>query len=291
MVAETVISDVEEKIKTNLTVWEDLLNWPARNQDFLVEHFLNFAFASIIFIFSILLSKFAAKSLTKILNAKNVDKTICVFVTKMLRYFIIGLGTLTSLNYLGIETTSFIALIGAAGLAVGLALQGALSNFAAGILIVMLRPFKAGEYIATSGIEGTINSVDIFSTSFVTFDNKFVIVPNASILSSNITNYSRKATRRIDLVVGVSYDANIKEVKTILENAIKVTAKILPAPEPQIAVAELGDSSVNFIARPWVKSDDYWTVRFALIEQIKISLDEAGISIPFPQMDVHLNNK
>jgi small conductance mechanosensitive channel len=202
----------------------------------------------------------------------------------MVRYVIIAFVIIAALSKIGVETTSFVAIIGAAGLAVGLALQGSLSNFASGVLIIALRPFKAGEYIEAAGTGGVVESVQIFSTTLTTADNKYVVVPNSSILSGNIVNYSRKPTRRIDLVVGVSYSADLAKTKAVLEAVLAANSKILPTPAPQIAVAELADSSVNLVVRPWVNGGDYWPVRFELMEAIKNGLDEAGIEIPFPQM-------
>ena len=182
-----------------------------------------------------------------------------------------------------------IALLGAAGLAVGLALQGSLSNFASGVLIIVLRPFKSGEYIEAAGTAGSVDSVQIFATTLTTPDNKIVVVPNSAILGGNIVNYSRMPERRIDLTVGVSYAADLAKTKAVLEKVLQANSGVLEEPAPQVAVAELADSSVNLVVRPWVKSEDYWTVRFELMEALKNGLDEAGIEIPFPQMDVHLD--
>jgi small conductance mechanosensitive channel len=191
----------------------------------------------------------------------------------------------------GIETTSFIAILGAAGLAIGLALQGSLSNFASGVLIIMLRPFKSGDYIEAAGKSGSVEKIEIFATELRTPDNKVVIVPNSSIMSGAITNYSREATRRIDLVIGVDYDADLKQAKQVLQSVLEADDRILKDPAYTVAVSELADSSVNFVVRPWVKTPDYWAVYFDLMENIKLALDEANINIPYPQMDVHVQKE
>jgi len=189
---------------------------------------------------------------------------------------------------LGVNTTSFLTIIGAAGLAVGLALKDSLSNFAAGVMLVLFRPFTIGDVVSTAGITAKVEKITIFNTLFCTPDNQLVIVPNNKIISDIITNINAKDTRRIDLVVGISYTDDMIQTKNILEGLAKADTRILTDPATTIAVAELADSSVNLVFRPWVKTDDYWAVRFDLTENIKNALDEAGISIPFPQQDVHL---
>jgi small conductance mechanosensitive channel len=189
---------------------------------------------------------------------------------------------------LGINTTSFLTVIGAAGLAVGLALKDSLSNFAAGVMLVLFRPFTIGDVVSTAGITAKVEKINIFNTLFCSPDNQLIIVPNNKIISDIITNINAKDTRRIDLTVGISYSDDISKTKEILEKLAKEDSRILVDPAPAIAVAELADSSVNLVFRPWVKTQDYWNVRFELTEKIKNTLDEAGISIPFPQQDVHL---
>ena len=179
-------------------------------------------------------------------------------------------------------------MVAAAGLAVGLALQGSLSNFAAGFLIILFRPFKAGDYVEIAGTSGTVSDVSIFTTTLTTPDNKTVIVPNGNITNGNITNYSTQSTRRIDMVVGVGYDDDLSKVKKTLENLVKADKRILKDPACTIAVSELADSSVNLVLRPWVNSADYWVVKFDLIEAIKTTFDKEGISIPYPQQDMRI---
>ena len=195
---------------------------------------------------------------------------------------------LAALGQLGIQTTSFIAVIGAAGLAIGLALQGSLSNFAAGFLMIIFRPFKVGDYIEGAGVAGTVETIHIFTTQLLTPDNKTVIIPNASLTADNITNYSAKGTRRVDFVFGIGYGDDIDKAKKIMADILAKDERIFKDPVPKIALVELADSSVNFVVRPWVKVEDYWDVYFDTTENIKKSFDAEGISIPFPQHDVHV---
>jgi small conductance mechanosensitive channel len=188
----------------------------------------------------------------------------------------------------GIETTSFIAVLGAAGLAVGLALQGSLANFAGGVLILLFRPFKAGEFIEGGGVSGTVQEIQIFSTILKTGDNKVIIVPNGVLSNGTITNYSREARRRVDFVFGVSYDADLKRTREVLKGVLDADARIHADPEPLIVVSALGDNAVDFTVRAWVDAGDYWGVFFDTNEKAKEALDAAGIGIPYPQRDVHL---
>jgi len=263
------------------------LNWIADNQDVIFHYGMNILFAIITLIIGLMVARLVAGGVSKVLTKRELDKTIIDFISSMVRYVVIAFVVIAALSRIGVETTSFVAIIGAAGLAVGLALQGSLSNFASGVLIIALRPFKAGEYIEAAGTAGVVESVQIFSTTLTTADNKYVVVPNSSILGGNIVNYSRKPTRRIDLMIGVSYSADLAKTKAVLEAVLAANSKVLPTPAPQVAVAELADSSVNLVVRPWVNGGDYWPVRFELMEAIKNGLDEAGIDIPFPQMDIH----
>lgn len=195
---------------------------------------------------------------------------------------------IAALATLGVQTTSFIAVIGAAGLAIGFALQGSLSNFAAGVMIIIFRPFKVGDYVEVGGASGTVEAIHIFSTIVNTPDNKKIIIPNSRVSGDTITNYSANDIRRVDLVVGVSYGDDIRKAKQILEKILSEEQRILKDPPFTIGVMELADSSVNFAVRPWVKTSDYWAVYFDLTERVKTTFDENGISIPFPQRDIHL---
>lgn len=225
----------------------------------------------------------------KALDKRGMEPTIAGFTCNIIYALLMTIIIIATLGQLGIQTASFVAIIGAAGLAVGLALQGSLANFAAGVLMIMFRPCKVGDFIEAAGTNGVVNEISIFATTLKTGDNKTVIVPNSAIMGGNITNFSTAPTRRIDLVIGVSYEADLKKTKEVIKKVIDENSLILKDPAPTIAVAELADSSVNLVVRPWVNSGDYWPVRFELTENIKVQLDEAGIAIPFPQMDVHLH--
>lgn len=233
-------------------------------------------------------AKLFRKIIEKILANRNVDATIGSFVGNLAYYTLLAFVVLAALGQLGIQTTSFVAIIGAAGLAVGLALQGSLANFAAGFLMIIFRPFKVGDVIEGAGTSGTVEKIQIFTTQLLTPDNKTVIIPNASLTAGNIVNYSTTGTRRVDMVFGIGYADDIDKAKQIITEAIAEDERILNNPAPLVAVSELADSSVNFVARPWAKTEDYWGVYFDLTETIKKRFDQAGISIPFPQRDVHV---
>jgi small conductance mechanosensitive channel len=250
---------------------------------------LNIFFALLIFIFGKMIVSIIIKVLTKVLSKTKMDNILLDFVTSIIKTILVLFVVIASLNQLGVDTTSLIALLGAAGLAIGLALQGSLQNFAAGVMLLIFRPFKAGDFIEAGGVAGIVESISIFTTVMRTGDNKEVIVPNGGIYGGSITNFSARDTRRIDLVFGIGYDDDIKQAKEIIQEIVNSDSRILKDPETLIAVSELADSSVNFVVRPWVNSGDYWAVKFDLTEKIKLTFDEKGISIPYPQMDVHLN--
>jgi small conductance mechanosensitive channel len=224
----------------------------------------------------------------KMMVKGDVDETLISFVGNLTYITLLAFVIIAALNQLGIQTTSFIAVIGAAGLAIGLALQGSLANFAAGVLMIIFRPFKAGDFIEGAGVAGVVEGVQIFATQLKTPDNKTIIVPNAKMMGDNITNYSAKDTRRVDMVIGVGYGDDLKKVREILEDILAKDDRILEDPAPTIGVLELGDNSVNFAVRPWVKTEDYWGAYFDVTETVKRRFDEEGISIPYPQRDVHL---
>ncbi len=236
------------------------------------------------------LVKLILRLITVALEKSKVEDTVRIFVTNLLNTLLMILVFIAAINQLGIETTSIIAVLGAAGLAIGLALQGSLSNFAAGILIVIYRPYKVGDYIEAGNHAGTVKDIQIFSTVLKTPDNKIVVVPNGSIMNGSIVNYSGQDTRRVDLIISCSYEDDIDKVRSVLEDILKKEKRILKDPKPQIAVAELADSSVNFIFRPWVKRTDYLPVYYSLLEEVKKRFDKEGISIPYPQSDVHIRN-
>lgn len=234
------------------------------------------------------LAKVISNGLVSAMTKNNVDQTICKFVGSLIYGILFAFVIIAALGQLGIQTASFVAIIGAAGLAVGFALQGTLSNFAAGVLLILFRPIRSGDFVEAAGEAGVVSEVGIFSTIMKTGDNKVIIIPNSNIMCGNITNYSLEEQRRIDLVVGIAYDADILQAKKLLEEIIANESRVLKDPATTIAVAELADSSVNFVVRPWVASGDYWPTKFSLLETIKLRFDEAGIGIPFPQMDIHL---
>jgi small conductance mechanosensitive channel len=238
------------------------------------------------------IGKWVAGLLTKgvrtLMQKQEVDKTLETFVGNLVRMVLMVFVIIAAIGAVGVQTTSLIAVLGAAGLAVGLALQGSLSNFAAGVLIVLFRPYKVGDFVEAAGVAGSVVEVQILTTILKTGDNKQVIVPNSQIMSSIITNYSANDTRRVDLVIGVSYDDDLDKTRKVLEELVAADDRILDDPAVTIAVSTLADSSVNFVVRPWVKTSDYWGVMFDLTEAIKKRFDQEGISFPFPQQDVHL---
>jgi len=247
--------------------------------------------AALIILFGYWIAKSVSNKVSKGMEDKKVDATVSRFIGKLLFSILFILVVLAALSQIGIQVTSFIAILGAAGLAVGLALQGSLSNFASGVLLVLFRPIKAGDFVEAGGVAGSVKEISIFSTVLGTGDNKVVIVPNSSVMSGPITNYSTMPTRRVDMVVGISYDADIRLAKQILEQLANEDERVLKDPAVTIAVAELADSSVNLVFRPWVNSGDFWPVKFSMTERIKLAFDEAGIGIPYPQMDIHMPSK
>jgi len=223
----------------------------------------------------------------KMLEKAKTDAAIISFVSSLTFTLIIILAVLAALAKFGVQTASFVAILGAAGFAVGFALQGSLANFAAGILILVLRPFKVGDYVEGAGVAGSIKKIDLFTTVMATPDNIKIMVPNGKLFGDIIKNYTAFDTRRIDLVIGIGYSSDIQKAQEVMLEIIKADEKILTDPEPQIAVSELADSSVNFVVRPWVKKEDYWSVRFDLTRKIKEAFDKNDIEIPFPQRMVH----
>lgn len=267
----------------------DQLMSPETVQNFLIPWGTNLVFAIVIFI----VGRWVARGITglarKLLVRAKVDEILVNFITSILHAALLLFVVIAALDRLGVDTTSLIALLGAAGLAVGLALQNSLANFASGVMLIVFRPFKAGDFVEAGGTMGVVEVINIFSTTMRTGDNREVIVPNGAIYGSNIINYSARETRRIDLVFGVGYDDDLRKAREIMQQVIDADERILKDPEVVIAVNELGASSVDFVVRPWVKSDDYWAVRWDLIEKIKVAFDENGITIPYPQRDVHLH--
>ena len=238
--------------------------------------------ALIILVLGLFLIKLVVKSSNKIMTKRGVDVTLQKFLVNLGSWGLKILLFITVISQLGVATTSFAAIIGAAGLAIGLALQGSLGNFAGGVLIMIFKPFRIGDLIEAQGEMGVVKEIDIFTTKLTGLSNKIIIIPNGSLSNGNIVNYSTEGTRRVDLVAGVSYDADIKETKKVLINILEKHDKVLKDPAPSVTVMELADSSVNFAVRPWSKTEHYWDVYFEVTESIKLELDKAGIEIPYP---------
>jgi small conductance mechanosensitive channel len=244
--------------------------------------------AILIFFVGKWLSGKITKLLVKLLKRHEVDAALTGFLGNMAYYVLMVVVIIAAVGQLGINTTSFLTIIGAAGLAIGLALKDSLNNFASGVMIILFRPFGIGDVVTVGGVTGKVQSIAIFNTILTTGDNQRVIVPNGNIINSVITNITANDTRRIDLVVGIGYGDDIAKAKQVLTDIVNADNRIMSEPSPVIAVSELADNSVNLIVRPWVKTSEYWNVHFDLLENIKRTFDAEGISIPFPQRDVHL---
>lgn len=253
-----------------------------------IEYGTSLMGAVLIFIIGKLIAKLLVNFLKNGLQKSKVDKTLILFIGNIVYGLAMAFVVIAALGQLGIQTASLAAILAAAGLAVGLALQGSLSNFAAGVLVILFRPFKIGDFIEAGGATGTVEDISIFTTTIKTGDNKTIITPNSAVTSGNIVNYSTKKERRVDMVFGCGYDDDIKKVKKTLEDIVKSDKRILKDPAPTIAINELADSSVNFVVRPWVKSEDYWAVFFDMHEKVKLEFDKKGLSIPYPQQDLHI---
>jgi len=264
-----------EKIIEMLTLWS-------------TTYAIKIVAALLIFFIGKWLARMVTNLLTKLLDKKNIDATLIQFLDSILYYTFLIVVIIAAAGQLGINTTSFLTIVGAAGLAIGLALKDSLSNFASGFMLIMFHPFRIGDFVNAGGASGTVKSIDMFNTTIHTPDNQKVIVPNSKITSDVITNVTANDTRRVDMVIGIGYQDDIAKAKTVLEGIIKDEKRVLENPVTTIAVSELADSSVNFVVRPWVKTADYWGVYFDLTEKIKITFDKEGISIPYPQQDVHL---
>ena len=242
-----------------------------------------------IFIIGRWLARLISRALERVMRRSNVDDMLVTFAGNVIYYLLFVIVILAAISVLGIPTTSAVAVIGAAGLAVGFALQDSLANFAAGVMIIFFKPFQVGDMVEVAGEQGLVEKVQLFTTTLASVDNKEIIVPNGGIISGNITNYSAKPIRRVDMVFGIGYDDDIRQAKALLETILQDDPRVLAEPAATVAVSELADSSVNFVVRPFVKTADYWAVFFGVTEQVKLRFDEAGISIPYPQQDVHLH--
>lgn len=258
-------------------------------ETYVIPWAINIFFAIVIYIVGKIVVNLVVKLLGKVMARSKYDQMLVDFLLAIAKAILMLFVIIASLNELGVDTTSLVAILGAAGLAIGLSLQGSLQNFAAGVMLLVFRPFTRGDFVEAGGTAGVVKDITIFTTLMTTPDNKEIIVPNGAIYGGNIVNVSAKETRRVDMVVGIAYDADLKKAKEILVEMVNADDRILKDPAPQVAVAELADSSVNFVVRPWVKSADFWAVKFDFTEAVKLRFDQEGIGIPFPQMDVHLH--
>lgn len=276
---------------TTLITAEKLKIWGSVALDFIAQYGVKIVLAIVLFVIGRAVAKWISELAKKGFKKGKMDSTLVGFLGNIIYFLLFAAVVIAVLDVVGIQTTSLIAVVGAAGLAVGLALQGSLSNFASGVMLILFRPFKQGDFVSAGGETGIVEEISLFTTNMKTPDNKVVIVPNSAITSSSITNFSAKDTRRIDLVYGVSYTDDIKKVKEVIWDVLNAEERILKDPEPTVGVLELADSSVNFAVRPWVNAADYWGVFFDLNETMKQRFDAEGISIPFPQRDIHLFNE
>ncbi len=258
-------------------------------QQLMTDWGLNLVIAIAIFVIGRWLAKMITRMARKVFKAGDMDETLIAFLGNLIYAVLLTAVIIASLDSLGMPVTSLVAILGAAGLAIGLALKDSLGNFAAGVMLVMFRPFTKGDFVEVAGVSGKVQEVRIFITLLVTGDNKLVIIPNGQVASDTITNYSALDTRRVDLVIGVGYDDDLKLVRSVLERICAEHPLILSDPAPGIALSNLGDSSVDFAVRPWTKTEDYWTVRSDLLETAKMELEAAGCNFPYPQTDVHLH--
>lgn len=247
----------------------------------------NIIFAILIYIIGRMIAKMVLSLVMKALNKTKKDPMLLKFIESIFSALLLLIVVIAALSQLGVDTTSLIALIGAAGLAIGLSLQDSLKNFAAGVMILVFKPFRAGDYVNAAGVEGTVKEISVFTMVLHTPDNKEVIVPNGSILAGPIVNFSSQETRRVDMVFGVDYADDLRKAKSIIEKVLADNPKVLKDPAPVVAVAALADSSVNINVRPWVNNADYWAVYSEVHEAIKIAFDAEGITIPFPQQVLH----
>lgn len=255
----------------------------------IVPFLIHAAVAVAIFYVGRRIAKWIAGILEKQMRKAGLDEMLLRLAKNTAYYAMLAGVVLAAMDQLGLDTTSALAIFGAAGLAIGLALKDSLSNFAAGVLIALFQPFRLGHYIEAAGAAGTVTDVGMFSTILLTPDNRRVVLPNRLIYNDTIVNYSAEDTRRVDMVFGIAYEDDINKARELIEATMAADARVLKEPAPQVAVSELADSSVNFVVRPWCTKEDYWNVRFAMMEQIKLSFDKNGISIPYPQQDVHMH--
>ncbi|MGL9721302.1 small-conductance mechanosensitive channel MscS [Symbiopectobacterium sp.] len=263
--------------------------WVVNNEALLIQYAVNVVAAIIILLIGLLVARVVSNGISRVMVARGIDITVADFLAALVRYGIIAFTLIAVLSRIGVQTASVIAVLGAAGLAVGLALQGSLSNFAAGVLLVMFRPFRTGEFVDLGGVSGTVTQVQIFSTTMRTPDGKIIVVPNGKIIAENIINSSREPDRRTEIIVGVAYDADIDQVKTVLGDIVAADKRIQHERGVTIRLNEMAASSLNFVVWVWTTNGDAMAVKWDLLENFKRALDEHQICIPYPQMDVHLH--
>ncbi|MNZ56247.1 Small-conductance mechanosensitive channel [compost metagenome] len=269
---------------------KQLIHWVINNESVIVQGIANLFGAIFLLFVGLFIARVTSSGFKKLLLSRHVDKTITQFCSALLRYAMVAFAAIAALGRIGVETSSIIAVIGAAGLAIGLALQGSLANFAAGVLLVTLRPIRAGEYASVGAVAGTIEEVHIFSTTLRTSDNKMVVVPNGKIIASEITNFSRQKERRVDITLGVAYNTSIEHLKNVIKTVILLDPRIHHDKGHIIRLNEFAPSSLNFVVRVWTDNKHYWDVYYDLMENIKNALDANEIQMPYPQMDVHIND-
>ncbi|MGK3141774.1 small-conductance mechanosensitive channel MscS [Pantoea sp. C2G6] len=266
-------------------------SWLVRNQALILSYAVNIVAAIAIIIVGMIIARIISNTVNRLLRARHIDATVADFLSALVRYGVIAFTIIAALGRIGVQTASVIAVLGAAGLAVGLALQGSLSNLAAGVLLVTFRPFRTGEFVDLGGVMGTVQQVQIFSTTLKTADGKIVVVPNGKIISGNIVNFSREPIRRNEFIIGVAYEADVDEVIALLQQVVEADSRVLKEMGIQIGLNELAASSMNFVVRCWSKSSDLQNVYWDLLKNFKRALDAKEIGIPYPQMDVHLHQK
>jgi len=263
--------------------------WLVRNQALILSYAVNIVAAIVTIIIGMFIARLISNAINRVLVTRHIDATVADFLSAMVRYGIIAFTIIAALGRVGVQTASVIAVLGAAGLAVGLALQGSLANLAAGVLLVTFRPFKTGEFVDLGGVMGTVQNVQIFSTTLKSADGKIVVVPNGKVIAGNIVNFSREPVRRNEFIVGVAYDADVDQVIALLREVVEADDRVLQDLGVQIGLNELAASSLNFVVRCWSKSSDLQNVYWDLLKNFKRTLDANGIGIPYPQMDVHLH--
>lgn len=259
------------------------------SQEIVLQWAINIGTAILVFIIGRLIVGLMTRLLAHTMRRSKMDELLVNFIASIAHSVLLLFVIIAALEQLGLDTTSLVALLGAAGIAVGLALKDSLQNFSSGVMLIIFRPFKTGDYVEAGGVAGVVEHIGIFTTNMKTPDNKQVIVPNGQIYSGTITNYSTKPTRRVDMTLGISYDSDIKKARDIISDLLKKDTRVLTDPAPVIAVGALNNSSVDILVRPWVNSADYWAVYWDFYENVKYAFDEAGIGIPFPQMDIHFH--